>query len=441
METPFSAGRATPMPNSLWAATTENLSSFPVLSGHESVDVAVIGGGFMGLMAALTLAENGVDVALVEAAEIGWGASGRNNGLVVPGLKRDPDAVRRILGSERGDALLRYSGDAPAIVFKLIDEHDIDCDVNRRGWIQAAHSRHALPAIKKRMAQWQELGTDVEMVPENSVADRLGTDYYAGAWCDPRGGSINPLAFVRGLATVAQEAGARIFESSPANDITRSGGRWTIATPGGALDCDQVICCTNGYGNIAELHGTVMPLRTAQVASAPLDEEKIRNLLPGGESASDTQRLLTSFRKTADNRLIMGGASATAGDEDANLMMWLHRAASLRFPDLGPIAWEFGWSGYLALTHDHLPQILKVDNGFHAGIGCNGRGIAMATATGMSIANLICGLDEKECNVPVRKPRRIKGYEMRHMGVAIGVMFSRFLDRAERRLLGRHLTI
>ena len=148
-----------------------------------------------------------------------------------------------------------------------------------------------------------------------------------------------------------------------------------------------------------------MPLRTAQVASRPLPKDMTASLLPGGESASDTQRLLTSFRLTADNRLIMGGASATAGDEHSGLMYYLHKGAAVRFPAFGKIPWEFGWSGYLALTPDHLPQILRVDDGYFAGVGCNGRGIAMATVTGRSIADLVCGQDEKECSVPVRRPR------------------------------------
>ncbi len=381
--------------------------------------VVVIGGGFMGLSVALALAGKGIDVALVEAAQVGWGASGRNNSLVAPGLKRDPWEVRKILGSESGERLLRFSGSAPDVVYNLIDTHSIDCDLNRGGWIQAAHSRRALPVIERRVSEWQALGADVALIPPAEVPGRLGTDHYAGAWFDRRGGSINPLAFVLGLAKAADDAGASIFEQSPATSIERTSTGWRVATPKGTLHCEQLVCCTNAYNDdIEKLRGTVMPLPKDMTAS----------LLPGGESASDTQRLLTSFRLTADNRLIMGGASATAGDEHSGLMHYLHKGAAVRFPAFGKIPWEFGWSGYLALTPDHLPQILRVDDGYFAGVGCNGRGIAMATVTGRSIANLVCGQDEKECSVPVRRPRRVFGYGMRHAGVAIGVRINRFLD-------------
>jgi glycine/D-amino acid oxidase-like deaminating enzyme len=421
------------MPNSLWVATTARPEPFPILQGERHVDVCIVGGGFMGLSTALTLAGKGVSVAVLEAAEIGWGASGRNNGIVAPGLKRDPWEVHKILGTENGDRLLRYSNDAPDVVFKLIDELAIDCDVNRNGWIQAAHSKRALPLIEKRVAQWQALGAAVDTIPADKVSAELGTDFYAGASRYDGGGSINPLAYVYGLAAAASVAGAAIFEQSPAEGIRREGGKWVVASMHGSVRCAQVVCCTNAYNdNVDSLRGTVIPLRTAQVASHPLPRDVAASILPGTAAASDTQRLLTSFRLTADNRLIMGGASATAGDHHDGLTKHLHKAARLRFSHIGDIPWDIGWSGYLALTTDHLPQILRVDDNFYAGIGCNGRGIAMATATGRSIAELICGQDEKDCSVPIRKPKRVFGYGMRRPGVALGVVYNRFLDTVDR---------
>ena len=125
----------------------------------------------------------------------------------------------------------------------------------------------------------------------------------------------------------------------------------------------------------------------------------------------------------------MGGASATAGDEHPRLMRRLHSAAQVRFADISPAHWEFGWSGYLALTRDHLPGIVRVDNNFLAGVGCNGRGIAMTTAMGLTLADLVGGMADEESDVPVDAPRRIIGFGLRHIGVAAGVMGNRLLDR------------
>lgn len=131
----------------------------------------------MGLAAALRLANQGARVALVEAAEVGWGASGRNNGLIAPGLKRDPHQVRRMLGREAGERLLGLSGDAPKRVYELIDQYGIRCDAVNSGWIQAAHSGFALRAVERRVRDWQEVGADVGIIPGANVAERLGTDY------------------------------------------------------------------------------------------------------------------------------------------------------------------------------------------------------------------------------------------------------------------------
>lgn len=418
------------MPKSLWATTTARAEPYPLLQGRLDTEVCVIGGGFMGLSAALALAESGVRVALLEAAEIGWGASGRNNGLVAPGLKRDPWQVRRKLGEEASARLLRLAGAAPDRVFELVGQHGIDCDANRGGWIQAAHSRRALRVVQRRVEHWQTLGVDAEMLAPADVAGRLGTDVYKGASLYPGGGSINPLAYAHGLAHSAAMAGALLHEQSPAIRIERQGDYWVVVSPYGAVVAEHLLCCTNAYNDsVEQLRGTVMPVRTAQVATRPLPHDLAATILPGAAAASDTQRLLTSFRLTADRRLIMGGASATAGDEHPGLVRRLHRAARERFPGVSPAHWEFGWSGYLALTRDHLPGIVRVDDNFLAAIGCNGRGIAMTTVMGRTLADLVAGMPDDESDVPVGTPRRIVGFDLRHVGIAAGVAVNRLLDR------------
>ena len=430
MESPVNPGEITPLPKSLWAATTARPEPYPLLQGRVDKKVCIIGGGFLGLSAALALAEQGTGVALLEAAEIGWGASGRNNGLVAPGLKRDPWQVRRMLGADNGDRLLKFSGAAPGRVFDLIERHGIDCDANRGGWLQAAHSRRALKLVERRVTEWQSLDVDVDMLAPADAAADLGTDVYAGACRYAGGGSINPLAYAHGLAQAAAAAGALLHEQSPAIRIERQDGYWIVVSAYGAVVAEHLLCCTNAYSDSVErLDGTVLPLRTAQVATRPLPQDVAASILPGAAAASDTQRLLTSFRLTADRRLIMGGASATAGDEHPRLMRRLHKAAQERFAAVAPAHWEFGWSGYLALTRDHLPGIVRVDENFLAGIGCNGRGIAMTTAMGRTMADLVGGMSDEESDVPVGEPRRIVGFGLRHIGVAAGVVGNRLLDR------------
>ena len=433
MESPYQNHTPSAPPKSLWTAVTRSIDSHPKLAGDEKVDVGIVGAGYMGLAAALRLATRGARVAVIEAAEVGWGASGRNNGLIAPGLKRDPHRVRRMLGREAGERLVRLSGDAPKRVFELIDQYGIRCDAVSNGWIQAAHSRFALRAIERRVRDWQELGADVGIIQNSDVAERLGTDYYCGAGFDPRGGSVNPLAYVRGLARAADAAGVRIHAGTPMIELARDGARWRVNTPSGVLACENVLLCTNAYcSDIAELKATIIPLRTAQIASEPLPENKTAGILPNGEAASDTHRLLTSFRITADKRLIMGGASATAGDESESLIRRLHFAASNRFPQLGAVRWQHGWSGYLALTGNQLPVIRRHEKGLHSAIGCNGRGIAMATVIGELLADLVSGASESDCAVPITSVRRLVTFRLRRPGVALAVVANRALDNLER---------
>lgn len=435
MEVPFHSGRPRELPPSLWAAITAADQRQSRLRGDRQADIGIVGAGFLGLAAALELAEAGARVVVLEAAQVGWGASGRNNGQIIAGLKRDPDEVRRILGNERAERLLVLSGAAPDRVFELIERHRIRCDAVRKGWIQAVHSRRALPLIERRVRAWRDLGAAVALIPDDAVAARLGTDFYPAAWYDPRGGSVNPLALVRGLATAARAAGAEIFEASPAIGVERRGGGWRIATPQGEVRCDRALLCVNAYGaGLRPGRGAVVPLRTAQVASAPLGVGEADRILPGGEAASDTLRLLTSFRITPDKRLIMGGASATAGDHSARLTRRLHAAAARRFPALGSIPWRFAWSGYLALTVDHLPSIQRVGPGLYTASACNGRGIALSVACGEALGVLVGGAREDDCPVPVRLFRPQRTFCLRHPGVASAVLANRVLDAVDRAL-------
>jgi len=428
MEAPFRNGIPTPLPASLWAAVTREGDTFPPLAANTTCDVGIVGGGFMGLAAALQLAEKGSSVTVLEASDIGWGASGRNNGLIAPGLKRDLHETLKILGRQAGERLIRFSGDAPARLFELIARYDIDCDANNRGWIQAAHSRFARRTINNRMQQWRERGADVDLIDDADLEQRLGTDFYHGAWIDRRGGSLNPLSYVRGLARAASSAGTSIYCASPVLEVLRERSGWTLRSTRGFVSCQTVLICTNAYSDLRQTHAAVMPLRTAQVATRPLADEQLAAILPGGESASDTHRLLTSFRITADHRLIMGGASATAGDEHPALFRHLHRAAETRFPQLGELQWEYGWSGFLALTSDHLPVIHDHGDGIFAAIGCNGRGIAMASAVGGMLAKLATGGDRESCPIPIRRPKGIPGFSLRRPGVALVVHINRALD-------------
>ena len=300
------------LPPSLWAATAAPAAETPAFAGDARADVAVVGAGFTGLSAALHLAIGGADVAVLEAGEPGWGASGRNGGQVIPGLKEDPREIIARFGAGPGEQMVKASGAAADLVFGLIRGHDMDVDYQQSGWIQAAHSQNMLPALRLRHGDWAARDANVAWLERDEMTQRMGDDRYQGGWIDKRGGGVQPLSYARGLAKAAQKLGARIHGSSPVQSLNRDGTGWRLETANGTLTADKVILATNGYtvGLWPGLAQSVVPIYSVQVATAPLGENIRGKILGGGEVLSDTHRVLWYFRQDGHGRLIMGGGGS-----------------------------------------------------------------------------------------------------------------------------------
>jgi glycine/D-amino acid oxidase-like deaminating enzyme len=234
-----------PLPRSLYAETARPVVATPPLDGDRRVDVCVIGGGFTGLSAALPLAQQGVDVAVLEAHEPGWGASGRNGGQVNPGLKRDPDEVEADFGADLGRRMVALSGDAPSVVFRLVERHQIECDALQSGTVRAALSARDAAAVRASAEQGRRRDAPVELLDRDAVRAVTGTERYACAMLDRRGGQVNPLGYARGLAQAAVQAGAAVHGATPALKVQRN-GIWNVRTPTGTVRADKLILATNG---------------------------------------------------------------------------------------------------------------------------------------------------------------------------------------------------
>jgi glycine/D-amino acid oxidase-like deaminating enzyme len=429
------AGEMLDLPRSLWAATAIAAPPTAAAQGDRKADVAIIGAGYTGLSAALHLAERGLDVAVLEAAETGWGASGRNNGQVIPGMKLDPDEVEAHYGTETGGRLAKWAGDAPALVFDLIERHAIVCAPVRSGWIQPAYTRAAVRTIEARWSQWARRGADVHLIDAKDLPALLGTEAFFGAWLDRRGGSIQPLSYARGLAAAAIKAGARVFTRSMVVSMQRDAAGWTLKTPAASIQARHDVVATAAYATdlVPGLKRSFVPVRTAQVATRPLTPNVLKTILPGRQVASDTRRLLTSFRISPDGRLVMGGSGATGGPHLVSLEGWLHRAADELFGRLAKLNWDFGWSGYFAVTTDHAPHIHEPDPSLLIALGCNGRGIALSTAMGRLLAERILGRDARELEIPITRMRPVHFHAFRKIGIAAATAAKRAQDAADRR--------
>ncbi len=433
-DTSLHSGRSLHSGPSLWSATALPLAPFPSLREKLSAQVAVIGAGYTGLSAALHLGAAGRDVVVLDRMDVGDGASGRNGGQVIPGLKYDPDTLEQMFDGALGAKLVAAVAAGPDLVFELIRRHGIECEAVRSGWLQLATSEKALGPIAARVQQWQARGAPVEMLSAAAAARLTGSQRYYGGWIDRRGGTVQPLSYVRGLAAAAARAGARIFTHSAATHLERSGAEWRILTRDGSVSCQQVIIATNGYSDrvVDPVQRTVVAVPSMQVATAVLPPALRESILPERQSVSDTWRLLRYFRVSAQGRLVMG-SRGVYGDVAPERAARLHyQAVREIYPRLEGIAFDYHWAGFVAVTPDHLPHLHEVAPGIVAGLGYNGRGVAMATLMGTLLARRLLGETVDTLGFPMTPVRPMALHRFSRFGASAAIQYLRALDAAAR---------
>ena len=424
-----------PLPPSLWASTAKPAPPTPALDSSRQADVAIVGAGYSGLAAALTLAEAGVSVIVLETAEPGWGASGRNGGQVIPGLKHDPDQLVAMYGSENGEHLAGVAGGAAETVFALVARHEIDCDARRCGWIQPAFSSRDVGVVERRAEQWQRRGAPVEVIDEDAVRRLVGSPLYHGGLIDRRGGSVQPLSYARGLARAAQKAGALICGGSRVTALERAGVKWKVTTEHGpAVSSERVLLATNGYTDALwpRLRRTIIAANSFQVATARLSDRLRRSVLPEGHVASDTRKLLLYYRCDHHNRLIMGGRGTFREPIGPMAYRHLERVIGLVFPQLKGVRCEYYWSGRVALTRDHVPHIHQPAPGLTIFLGYNGRGIAMATTLGTLVAKNLLAPADHPLPLPITDIRPIPAHSLHRLYATAVLQAYRLRDYAAR---------
>jgi hypothetical protein len=413
---------------SLWHATAAAAPATATLEGRAEADVVVVGAGYTGLSCALTLAEAGRAVIVLEAGEIGHGASGRNGGQVIPGLKHDPDDLVARLGRDRGEALVRLVGGAAERVFALIAKYRIDCAARPCGWIQPAHSAAAAQTIMARARQWAARRAPVELLAGDRLALLLGTDVYTAGWFDRRGGALQPLSYARGLARAAIAHGARIHTESAVTRIVREKEQWVAATAHGKARARQIVLATDAYSGALwpELVTNQVVVTSVQTATAPLSDELRRAILPGGIVASDTRKLLYYFRLDGEGRFIIGGRGSVNDKVPDSVYAALRRAAARMFAPLARVQWPYGWYGRVGITRDWLPHLAEVAPGIWAALGYCGRGVAMATTMGLLLGEAL--RDRREPAYPVAALKAIPLHSLRVPVLQAGIAYYRALD-------------
>jgi glycine/D-amino acid oxidase-like deaminating enzyme len=419
------------MPPSLWAATAPPPPGTSALLGETRADLCVVGAGYTGLSAALHAAEAGLTVVVLEAAEIGWGASGRNNGQVIPTLSRlDPDDIVAAVGADKGEPFVALIRDSASLVFDLIRRHDMQAEAAQNGWVQPAHRESRLRVSERRVAQWGRRGAPVELVDRARMAQIAGTGHWHGGWLNRSGGRINPLGFARGLAHAAARAGARIFTQSPAQTLSRDGTQWKVATPRGHVLADKLVLATHAYSNDLwpGLRTEVVPVRSYQMATAPVSDNVLKTILPEGHALSDTRGDLYFYRFDANGRLVTGGALMIGAGYDQRIRSRIAERAARVYPQLGAPTFDYLWHGYIGVNQDRIPHVHELAPGVYAWTGCNGRGVALATAIGREFARAAAGVPMKELPLPLSPVKPIAAHGLAKLLAPMAVGLFRWRD-------------
>ena len=419
----------------LWAEGVRRAVANAPVGPRESCDLLIVGAGFLGLNAARIAARRGLSVRVIDARQLGEGASGLNGGQVIPGLKFDPEQILAHFGEDQGSRLNAFAESTADIVFRTIEDERLEVPHVRSGWIQACHTTTALGAAAERHRQWAARGADVDLLDSVAIGRMIGTSNYLGGFHDRRAGLVQPYAFVMELARIAEEAGALISENVRCVKLRKADGRWCATTDGGAeIDAARVILATNAYSDdlVPGLARTLVPLHSFQVATVVMPQDLQRQILPGGQAVSDSRRIVIYYRKCPDGRLVLGGRGRMALPRSAEDWAHLESALTRIFPALEALPIEKRWFGRVAMTTDGLPHIHIPEDGLVTIVGCQGRGVAMMTAIAEPLVDFLETGDRKRLPFPIIPIRPIPFHAFRQIGVAATIAWYRMLDAAER---------
>lgn len=418
----------------LWEVTAPERPVGSPLEEDLRCDVAVVGAGFTGLRAAIALAQAGSRVAVFDGGDVGFGASGRSGGQVNPMLPvARPEDLRAAVGDTYFERMAQVSLGSADELFALVHKYKIDCDARQHGWLRADHSPTAREEARSAARAWNEFGADFEFLDSEDTRRLSGSPAYASATLSPRGGAVQPLAFVRGLARAAEGLGVKIYAASAVRDLERIDQRWTMMAAGHRVTADKVLLATNAYtdGLLKGLKRSILPLSPIQIATDPLDGDEIGPILPSGHTISDTRRLIMYARREPGDRVVFGGIGYRKPFGGTAGFQHLLQDAQRIFPSIRPESWRYRWSGQIALTNDRVPHLHEPAPGLVAGLGYNGRGVAMSLVMGRVLAERLLGVAPEGLPFPLSPIQPMAFRNLQIVGAGFAMSAMRVRDKLE----------
>lgn len=382
--------------DSYYAASRNPRVDYPTLGESVETDVCVIGAGYTGLSTALFLLENGFRVTVLEAAKVGFGASGRNGGQIVNSYSRDIDVIEKQVGARQAQLLGEMAFEGGRIIRERVAKYNIQCDL-KDGGVFAAITPKQLGHLEAQKKLWERYGhTQLELMDERRIREVVGTDRYIGGMLDMSGGHIHPLNLALGEAAAVASLGGAIYEQSPATRIDR-GPQPVVHTPNGQVKAKFVVVAGNAYlgGLMPELAAKSMPCGTQVLTTEPLSDELAHSLLPQDYCVEDCNYLLDYYRLSADKRLIYGGGVVYGARDPADIEAVIRPKLLKTFPQLKDVKIDYTWTGNFLLTLSRLPQVGRIGDNIYYSQGCSGHGVTYTHLAGKVLAEALRGQAER----------------------------------------------
>jgi gamma-glutamylputrescine oxidase len=419
-------------PDSYYAATAVGVRDYPVLDHERQADVCVIGGGFTGLSAALNLAERGLDVVLLEAERIGFGASGRCGGLIGSGQRQDVIKAEEAFGLERSKLLWDLAEEAKQAIRDRVEKHDIACDL-QRGQLVGIHKKRYLGwarELSDALAERYNYPFCAALNAEETQARVASSSFLEGLY-DAEALTLHPLNYSLGLARAAAEAGVRIYENSRVLKYSHTDPA-KVETTSGTVSASFVVLACNGYlGNLERrVAGKIMPINNFMIATEPLGASRANELINGRYGVHDTRFVVNYFRLSDDHRLLFGGGENYRAGFPSDIKKFVRPYMLKLFPQLLDVAIDYGWGGTLSVTVNRLPHVGRLQPNVFFGQGYSGHGISIASFAGKVIAEAITGTADR-FDVFADLPTHTfpGGTLLRYPGMVLAMLYYTIRDR------------
>ena len=427
---------STQPPNSYWIQNSNPAPVMPSLSGDQKAEVAIIGGGFTGLSTAYHLSQTGIDAIVVEAEDVGWGASGRNGGMLPPRYKKGFASIAESYGNEVTRRLHAIIHEAIDTVETIISECALDCGFARTGQITAAHSIAHLTSLERDCTWMTAEARDgaAQILSRSEMIEEVGANIHVGGWFDPRGAGIHPLNYVRGLAAALRKRGVPIFVKSPVHRLVEEPDGVRLELPGGTIAARQVVIATNAYTDTSGfapdgLERRIVAVNTSVICTNPIGPNRAREVLPGRRMVADTKHIMNWYRMLPDNRMIFGGRGDITGrNDDPSVYAKLERQLAETFPVIAEVGVGYRWSGKIAVTRDDFPHIGRLSPRVAYAMGYGGRGVALANLLGKYLAQLVQGKTVDAGPMSANPFEPIPFHAFRVAGMQIVARWYQYLD-------------